>query len=189
MTFYDPDDPNIVYTTKVNGEHGSAYNIWIDYTTLVTKWFRVKSFIHGYWYRREVDGDWQASYSAGGGMFSLSLMFQPHPSMIIYLDGGVELPQKRLETWQNSYWALAAGITKSFCKDKLYISLDVNNILSTKLKKETVRWDNSYYSVLRQPRGHRSLRLVFSIGYRFNRNAKKSVSTVQTLRDPEEILK
>lgn len=26
-------------------------------------------------------------------------------------------------------------------------------------------------------------------GYRFNRNAKKSVSTVQTLRDPEEILK
>ena len=62
--------------------------------------------------------------------------------MIIYLDGGVELPQKRLETWQNSYWALAAGITKSFCKDKLYISLDVNNILSTKLKKETVRWDN-----------------------------------------------
>lgn len=189
MTFYDPDDPNIVYTTKVNGEHGSAHNIWIDYTTLVTKWFRVKSFIHGYWYRREVDGDWQASYSAGGGMFSLSLMFQPHPSMIIYLDGGVELPQKRLETWQNSYWALAAGITKSFCKDKLYISLDVNNILSTKLKKETVRWDNSYYSVLRQPRGHRSLRLVFSIGYRFNRNAKKSVSTVQTLRDPEEILK
>ena len=144
MTFYDPDDPNIVYTTKVNGEHGSAHNIWIDYTTLVTKWFRVKSFIHGYWYRREVDGDWQASYSAGGGMFSLSLMFQPHPSMIIYLDGGVELPQKRLETWQNSYWALAAGITKSFCKDKLYISLDVNNILSTKLKKETVRWDNSY---------------------------------------------
>ena len=122
-------------------------------------------------------------------MFSLSLMFQPHPSMIIYLDGGVELPQKRLETWQNSYWALAAGITKSFCKDKLYISLDVNNILSTKLKKETVRWDNSYYSVLRQPRGHRSLRLVFSIGYRFIRNAKKSVSTVQTLRDPEEILK
>ena len=116
MTFYDPDDPNIVYTTKVNGEHGSAHNIWIDYTTLVTKWFRVKSFIHGYWYRREVDGDWQASYSAGGGMFSLSLMFQPHPSMIIYLDGGVELPQKRLETWQNSYWALAAGITKSFCK-------------------------------------------------------------------------
>ena len=109
--------------------------------------------------------------------------------MIIYLDGGVELPQKRLETWQNSYWALAAGITKSFCKDKLYISLDVNNILSTKLKKETVRWDNSYYSVLRQPRGHRSLRLGFSIGYRFNRNAKKSVSTVQTLRDPEEILK
>ena len=105
------------------------------------------------------------------------------------LDGGVELPQKRLETWQNSYRALAAGITKSFCKDKLYISLDVNNILSTKLKKETVRWDNSYYSVLRQPRGHRSLRLVFSIGYRFNRNAKKSVSTVQTLRDPEEILK
>ena len=105
MTFYDPDDPNIVYTTKVNGEHGSAHNIWIDYTTLVTKWFRVKSFIHGYWYRREVDGDWQASYSAGGGMFSLSLMFQPHPSMIIYLDGGVELPQKRLETWQNSYWA------------------------------------------------------------------------------------
>lgn len=189
MTFYDPDDPNIVYTTEVNGEHGSAHNIWIDYTTLVTKWFRVKSFIHGYWYRREVDGDWQASYSAGGGMFSLSLMFQPHPSMIIYLDGGVELPQKRLETWQNSYWALAAGITKSFCKDKLYISLDVNNILSTKLKKETVRWDNSYYSVLRQPRGHRSLRLVFSIGYRFNRNAKKSVSTVQTLRDPEEILK
>ena len=189
MTFYDPDDPNIVYTTKVNGEHGSAHNIWIDYTTLVTKWFRVKSFIHGYWYRREVDGDWQASYSAGGGMFNLSLMFQPHPSMIIYLDGGVELPQKRLETWQNSYWSLSAGITKSFCKDKLYISLDVNNILSTKLKKETVRWDNSYYSVLRQPRGHRSLRLVFSIGYRFNRNAKKSVSTVQTLRDPEEILK
>lgn len=94
MTFYDPDDPNIVYTTKVNGEHGSAHNIWIDYTTLVTKWFRVKSFIHGYWYRREVDGDWQASYSAGGGMFSLSLMFQPHPSMIIYLDGGVELPKK-----------------------------------------------------------------------------------------------
>ena len=36
--------------------HGSAHNIWIDYTTLVTKWFRVKSFIHGYWYRREVDG-------------------------------------------------------------------------------------------------------------------------------------
>lgn len=189
MTFYDPDDPNIVYTTKVNGEHGSAHNIWIDYTTLVTKWLRVKSFIHGYWYRQEVDGDWQASYSAGGGMFSLSLMFQPHPSMIIYLDGGVELPQKRLETWQNSYWALAAGITKSFCKDKLYISLDVNNILSTKLKKETVRWDNSYYSVLRQPRGHRSLRLVFSIGYRFNRNAKKSVSTVQTLQRPGEILK
>lgn len=189
MTFYDPDDPNIVYTTKVNGEHGSAHNIWIDYTTLVTKWFRVKSFIHGYWYRREVDGDWQASYSAGGGMFNLSLMFQPHPSMIIYLDGGVELPQKRLETWQNSYWSLSAGITKSFCKDKLYISLDVNNILSTKLKKETVRWDNSYYSVLRQPRGHRSLRLVFSIGYRFNRNAKKSVSTVQTLQRPGEILK
>lgn len=189
MTFYAPDDPNIVYTTKVNGEHGSAHNIWIDYTTLVTKWFRVKSFIHGYWYRQEVDGDWDASYSAGGGMFNLSLMFQPHSSMIIYLDGGVELPQKRLETWQNSYWSLAAGITKSFCKDKLYISLDVNNILSTKLKKETVRWDNSYYSVLRQPRGHRSLRVEFSLSYRFNRNAKKSVSTVQTLQSTGEILK
>ena len=73
--------------------------------------------------RREVDGDWQASYSAGGGMFSLSLMFQPHPSMIIYLDGGVERPTKRLKPGQNSHWALAAGITLNHsCKDKLYIS-------------------------------------------------------------------
>ena len=122
-------------------------------------------------------------------MFNLSLMFQPHSSMIIYLYGGVELPQKRLETWQNSYWSLAAGITKSFCKDKLYISLDVNNILSTKLKKETVRWDNSYYSVLQQPRGHRSFRVEFSLSYRFNRNAKKSVSTVQSMQSTGEILK
>lgn len=35
MTFYDPDDPNIVYTTKVNGEHGSAHNIWTPYTSVL----------------------------------------------------------------------------------------------------------------------------------------------------------
>ncbi|WP_418669417.1 hypothetical protein [Alistipes putredinis] len=35
MTFYDPDDPNIVYTTKVNGEHGSAHNIWTPYTSIL----------------------------------------------------------------------------------------------------------------------------------------------------------
>lgn len=116
--------------------------------------------------------------------------YVPAASLDDYLSGRRRrAAPKKIGNLENSYWALAAGITKSFCKDKLYISLDVNNILSTKLKKETVRWDNSYYSVLRQPRGHRSLRLVFSIGYRFNRNAKKSVSTVQTLRDPEEILK
>ena len=41
MTFYDPDDPNIVYTTEVNGEHNKGHYIWIDYTTPLTKWFRI----------------------------------------------------------------------------------------------------------------------------------------------------
>lgn len=63
--------------------------------------------------------------------------YVPAASLDDYLSGRRRrAAPKRLETWQNSYWALAAGITKSFCKDKLYISLDVNNILSTKLKRK-----------------------------------------------------
>ncbi len=189
MTFYDPDDPNIVYTTEVNGEHNKGHYIWIDYTTPLTKWFRIDAFMNLYWSQREIDGDRQASYSAGGGSSFLRLIFQPITTMEIWVSGSAELPYKKLETRQNGSFGLSAGISQSFCKNKLILSLNVNAIYYNKLKLTTERLDKTYYSVLRQPRGRRSTRVVFSIVYRFNRNAKKSVSTVQTLQRPGEILK
>lgn len=189
MTFYDPDDPNIVYTTEVNGEHNKGHYIWIDYTTPLTKWFRIDAFMNLYWSQREIDGDRQASYSAGGGSGFLRLIFQPITTMEIWVSGSAELPYKKLETRQNGSFGLSAGISQSFCKNKLILSLNVNAIYYNKLKLTTERLDKTYYSVLRQPRGRRSTRVVFSIVYRFNRNAKKSVSTVQTLQRPGEILK
>ena len=189
MTFYDPDDPNIVYTTEVNGEHNKGHYIWIDYTTPLTKWFRIDAFMNLYWSQREIDGDRQASYSAGGRSRLLRIILQPITTMEIWVSGSAELPYKKLETRQNGSFGLSAGISQSFCKNKLILSLNVNAIYYDKLKLTTERLDKTYYSVLKQPRGRRSTRVVFSIVYRFNRNAKKSVSTVQTLQRPGEILK
>lgn len=189
MTFYDSDDPDIVYTTKVNGELKKEHYIWIDYTAPLTKWLRIDAFINMYWSQHKVAGDWQASYSAGGGSGFLRLLFQPLTTMEMWISGSAELPHKKLETKQNGSFGLSAGISKSLCKDKLYLSLNVNAIYYNKLKLTTERLDKTYYSVLKQPRGRRSTHIVFSISYRFNRNAKKSVSTVQTLQKPNEFLK
>lgn len=187
MTFFDPDDPNVVYTMPVNGEHGTAHNLWIGYNTPVTEWLRLNAFVHGYWYRSKVDGDWEASYSAGGGNASLGLHFQLLPTMELRVAAYGELPQKRLEIWQNGSVGLSAGISKSFCKNKLYVSLDVNNIVMTRLRQTTTRWDGSYHSVFRQLKGGRNLSCMFSLSYNFSRNVRRGVMTVDTLHQTEEV--
>lgn len=189
MTFFDPDDPNVVYTTPVNGEHGTAHNLWIGYNTPVAEWLRLNAFVHGYWYRSKVDGDWEASYSAAGGDASLGLHFRLLPTMELRVAAYGELPQKRLETWQNASFGTGAGISKSFCKNKLYVSLDVNNIVMTRLRQTTTRWDGSYHSVFRQPKGGRDLTCTFSVGWHFSRNVRRGVTTVDALHQIEEVNK
>ncbi|MDE5729917.1 MAG: outer membrane beta-barrel family protein, partial [Alistipes sp.] len=189
MTFFDPDDPNIVYTMEVNGLRAKSQYLAIDYATPITKWLRVDAFMNVYWTKKEVKGDKQASYSTEGGNGLLRLIFQPLSTMEVWVMATVDLPYKGLETRQNGSFSLSAGASKSLCNGKLLLTLNLHPIYYSKLKQTTKRLDESYYSVLRQPRGQRSFRAEFSLSYRFNRNAKKSVSTVQSMQSTGEILK
>ncbi len=186
LAFYDPKNPDIIYTTPVNGAKSISHTLWANYMASLTKWLRVDIWTSRSWRRLNFN---ESSEESWWGQIGAQLIFQPFQTMRASLSGGLQSPVKRLEYRQNETYYLHVSLDKSFFNNKLQLSLGVYGIVYNKMEQTTERLDGSYYAVLLQPKGYRELRMVFSAAWNFNHNAKQQVKQVESMQQQNEVLK
>ncbi len=186
VTHFDPDDGRVVYTTTENGADNLTHTLFVEYNAPITKWMRLDAYVSAWWARRHFN-DWAESTSSA--MFYLALDFEPVKTMGLSLRFQAATPRQELETRTNGTAQLSAKIYKTFCRNRLYLSLDFNNILYTPLKQTTSKLDGGYFSTLRSRYGSRDFFARFSVVWHFNHRAKKSVEITESLLQTGEVLK
>ena len=181
FTFYNPDDPTVVFTMPMNGSEGYYHSLQLDYNANITRWLRLGVGLvgkHNKKYYTKDNKEYSAAFNYAD--FNCTLLVEPIRTLQIDIYYGIGSRQQfSLEKWLNGEQALVASVQKSFFKNRLLLRFTYAGILYTTACFTTEMSDGSYYATERElAPSRRSWR--FGLTWRFNHNASKNVKTVSS---------
>ena len=181
FTFYDPDDPTVIFTMPMNMGTSHYHTLLVDYDTDITEWLRLGASAEGKYIKEnyELDGA-KYSFSSKRAQFFCNLILQPVETLRFDLSYNIRTRQQwSAEKSLNADHTLTGSVQKSFFKNRLLLRFTYAGILYTTACFTTEMSDGSYYATERElAPSRRSWR--FGLTWRFNHNASKNVKTVSS---------
>lgn len=182
FTYIDDQNPSVTYIMPTNMDHSLSQLVSLGYSSLIVNWWYVNIFTNYRWQNFEYD---QYSHSTSNFSYSLYNSFDFGHDFRGYLSFNGETKIRSGETIYLPVFYSGIGVSKSFFKDKLSISLDFDNIVSKRRRLETVKDDGSFRSMNwnKSEALYVNLSIVYTISGGGKKQSTRTVKTIQTVQD------
>ena len=152
FTFYDSDDPTVIFTMPMNMGTSHYHTLLVDYDTDITEWLRLGASAEGKYIKEnyELDGA-KYSFSSKRAQFFCNLILQPVETLRFDLSYNIRTRQQwSAEKSLNADHTLTGSVQKSFFKNRLLLRFTYAGILYTTACFTTEMSDGSYYATERE---------------------------------------
>lgn len=182
FTYIDDQNPSVTYIMPTNMDQSLSQSVSLGYSSPIVDWWYVNIVTNYSWRNFKYD---QYNHSTSRFSYSLYNSFDFGHDFSGYLSFNGETKTRSGETIYLPVFYSGVGVSKSFLKDKLNVSLDFNNIISKRRRLETVKDDGSFRSMNwnKSEAFYVNLSIVYTISGGGKKQSTRTVKTIQTVQD------